>query len=326
MDEESILRHLAESIERLCLVDMRYHTEEPGVVGKIHAYARKRQADVATLLAARGLVERVRAGDHVLITTGFVDTIMPHGETDGPLGAAVLAWALRQGLGAQPHLLCEAEVIPPLEACCRVLGLSAPVEAFPQEDAPAKRRGRALLEQLAPKAFITVEKAGTNHKGVAHRLRGTALTAGRARTEWLFRTLKAAGVFTVGIGDNGNELGTGLTRPAARRYLTYGRVCRCPCQGGVANADVADVTIIASISNWGAYGLEACLAALQRSTDLVHSPQTEESLITAAVAAGAVDGPVALSRNYVDAVPAYIHAHLVDMLRTMVGLYLGRVG
>jgi hypothetical protein len=93
----------------------------------------------------------------------------------------------------------------------------------------------------------------------------------------------------------------------------------------VANADVADVTIIASISNWGAYGLEACLAALRRDMKLGHKPQEEERLIAAAVAAGAVDGPGSLSRHYVDAVPDHVHAHTVDVLRTMVGLAIGQI-
>jgi hypothetical protein len=81
---------------------------------------------------------------------------------------------------------------------------------------------------------------------------------------------------------------------------------------------VPDVLITATVSNWGAWGIEACLAALAEDPHVLHSPDMELDVIRACAAAGAVDGATGLVEPFVDALPARICANLVEVLQTIV--------
>lgn len=73
-----------------------------GLIGNIYEALQKRQPGFACMGAAERIVEVVRRqGGPVLIATGF-----PEGggapETDGPVGAALMARAFFLGLGCRP--------------------------------------------------------------------------------------------------------------------------------------------------------------------------------------------------------------------------------
>ena len=51
-----------------------------------------------------------------------------------------------------------------------------------------------------------------------------------------------------------------------------------------------DVTVVATVSNWGAYGIQATLAAVTRNRDIIHVPALEQRMLHACTEAGGVDG------------------------------------
>ena len=163
-----------------------------------------------------------------------------------------------------------------------------------------------------------------NSKGIAHSSTGVSVMEERARFEVLARAARQAGVFTVGIGDNGNEIGFGLINDAVQEHKPFGRKCRCDCASGIACVDVCDVLIVAATSNWGAYGLTACLAGALGLPELMHDGEAELRMISACVQAGAVDGATGMSTVSVDGIAGPIHGYLVDMLQVLVNKSLNK--
>jgi|SRR3990170_1625026 len=322
---------VAESIETLCTVELRNQGPTYGVIRRLYESAREEQGGLPTQLAVEGLMRNVHAGDVVIIITGaYVPNYLPYGETDGPPGAASLAFALKVGLGAVPLILCEGEILGPVKASCQAIGLgvhplnvvreipyAVAVDAFPADDS-AEEVTRTLLKTLEPKSVIAVEKVGPNHKGVAHTAMGLPLAVGRARAEVLISAARDSQILTIGIGDNGNEIGFGRIAEAVRKYKPYGRMCRCPCEGGLACATPSDVLITANVSNWGAYGLSACLAAALGMPYMIHDAPTELRMIDECVRAGAADGATGLYSPSVDGIPGRVDADFVEILGFLV--------
>jgi len=47
---------------------------------------------------------------------------------------------------------------------------------------------------------------------------------------------------------------------------------------------------VSAISNWGGYGIEACIAYVTGRHEALHKPQHEGIILESAVGAGAMDG------------------------------------
>lgn len=321
----------AETIESLINLELRPPGPTYGVIRRLYESAREVQGGFPTELAVRALTSRVKPGDVVIILTGaYVPNYLPRGETDGPTGAASIAYGLHLGLGAVPVILSEGTITGPVSASCLAIGLgtlpleiarevpyTVAVDSFPADDT-AEARAQELIRTLRPAAVIAIEKLGVNAVGQSHTATGLPLNEGRARGEVLINAAREAGILTIGIGDNGNEIGMGTIFEAVREHKPYGRVCRCPCGEGLACATACDVLITAAVSNWGGYGLTACLAVATRKPELLHDGATERRMVEACVAAGAADGSTGRYIPDVDGVPGAINSHLVDMLGLIV--------
>jgi hypothetical protein len=169
------------------------------------------------------------------------------------------------------------------------------------------------LEELQPTALISVEKLGPNPKGVIHDMRGRDVTASHASVRGLFGGARDRGILTVAVGDRGNEVGFGLLGgPHVRPRLRTGR-CRCPCRGGIACDIRADVLVVSSISNWGAYGVVSSLQAVT-GHHLLHSPEDEAAMLEAAVDAGARDGVTHTATPTVDGAGLDVQQAVVTLL------------
>jgi hypothetical protein len=328
---DSRFESVADAIETQVCVEIRRPGGMQGVVKPLGLAARAKQGAAPVMLAAQRLVDSVLPGSVVVVSTGFyVPGAMPRGETDGPPGAAALAYAVSRGLGAIPLLLAEESTLEPIRAACRAIGLhesnldsardnplSFVAQAFPT-DGRAESEATHLLKRLQPAAVVVTERPGVNHLGVAHRGGGMAIEEGRARIETVTKLARVAGIPFIAIGDNGNEAGMGLIVDETRRYKPFGAVCRCPCGGGIAAVDEADVTVFGSVSNWAAYGVVACLGLLLGRADLLHDAVTEEKMIAASLEAGAVDGISLRQQMAVDEIPAGVNGAVVDILRAIV--------
>lgn len=336
---EKHLAFIGMNIDKLASVEMRDQRPDQGVVDKLYRSARQKLGAPLTMLAAEKLAAKVSAGDTVIIATGAGQVPeVPKGETDGPLGAAAVARALRYGLNAIPVILCEEDFVENIAATCvaagvavrdyevtKVVPFSCAVQSFPGDDT-APQAAQNVMKQMEPKALIAIEKLGPNVVGITHNATGMLAGENRARVEHLFDLARQSGVLTVGIGDNGNEIGCGIIADAVRKHKQHGDVCQCPCGKGAACVTETDVLILAGTSNWGAYGLEACLAAILKRPELIHDAETERRMLEECVRTGGSDGGTAQQILSVDGTPAYVQTALLDLMRIVVvnGLKPGR--
>lgn len=273
-------------------------------------------------------------GSTVLILTGVLHPVFfPKGETDGPAGAAALAYALSAGLGLRPVVISENETKDVMAQACLALGLvprwdvmlgfrprSVLVRGFPVADVEETRReADLLLDELKPSAVIAVERKGRNVKGEYHSVLGTPRSAYEAKLDYVVDSARRRGILTVGIGDNGNEIGFGNILDDVKKIQMFGEKCQCPCGSGIASTVQTDLLVAASSSNWGAYGVEACISLLLDDSSLMHDGEAEERVLTAISSLGCADGLTILSTPTCDGTEK-ASVYLVDYLKTLVQL------
>jgi D-glutamate cyclase len=325
---------IGEAVDRLVTVDFSAR----GFIKILYDEARKLAGDAPLCLtAAREIAERTKPGQPIVIATGLPirGWFAPEmAENDGPIGAASLARACYVALQAVPILLCESEQQHVLRACLRAVGMTpttfgqydaarrsphvvpgrdlpvAIVHGFTAKNEEADDASRRILD-YAPSALISIERQGVTDEGHYHYGRGERnVPEIFAKIDRLFELAKENGFYTVGIGDGGNELGMGNIREAIRQNLPFG--------DKIAPIIEVSLLVSATVSNFGCYGIEACLAAITVNLDVLHSPEQEKALIEACVREGAVDGVTGFIEPLVDALPVEVCTGLVAMLRAIV--------
>lgn len=328
---------VADNIDRLCAIEMRFQGERKealprGTSYPLYAAAREEAGAPLTYLAAKGLVDRVGRNDTVLVISGAgTPPYLPFGETDGPPGTASICRSVDIAIGAKPVVIteehCQAITIASTEAAgVAVLGEEAfrarthSAIALAMPYGPDTREwARQVVDKYNPKAMVFIEKGGPNEKGVFHTIRGTAKAPSvMAYAQYFVEEAKARGIFTIGIGDGGNEIGFGRIREQAMSIQDWGRECQCPCQAGVITVTATDVLIAAAISNWGAYGLSAMLALLTGKPDAFQDEDTEYRILDKCVEKGGQDGCYGAQIMYVDGTSARTNQALITMLHQIV--------
>ncbi|MHB9090725.1 MAG: glutamate cyclase domain-containing protein, partial [Chloroflexota bacterium] len=298
----------------------------------LYAAAREEAGQPLTYMAANGLVEAAKPDDAVLVVSGAGSPpFLPFGETDGPLGTASICRAIDMALGAKPIVITE-------EHCQRITVAAteaAGVAVLPEESFRARTHSalalampygpdsrswvQQVIDKYKPKAMVFIEKGGPNERGVCHTIRGMAKSPTViASAHYLVEEAKARGIFTIGIGDGGNEIGYGRIREQVKEIQYWGRRCQCPCGAGIATVVATDVLVSANISNWGAYGVAAMLAVLTGKTDALHDEDTEYRMLDKCVEAGGQDGCYGSQIMYVDGTHVRTNQALITMLRQMV--------
>lgn len=322
------LAALAESVDRLVGIDISGR----GVVDGLYAAARAAQGgEPLGLLAARKLLERVGIGDVVLISTCMPVGTYPNAEQDGPVGAATLARSLVIGPAARPVVVVEQRNRELMEATLRAAGLYAlpldealtqptacGVVEFTLDEERAHDEAQELLAHLRPAALIAIERAGANEFGEHHGARGNNVTAHNSKQDVLYQLAREAGALTIGIGDGGNEFGCALIRDHVVEHVPHAARCACPCGGTIVPAFEPDVLVIAAVSNWGAYAIEAMLTAALGRAEILHDRDVDLRVHSFAAMAGANnDGPRLLDPGS-DAIDASYHGRLLDLLGLLV--------
>lgn len=322
---------MGDHIDRLVTVEARISASSRNVIVHLYEAARAAQGGgPLSMLAARQILENLGPGKTVFLTTGAGDPrFLPAGETDGPPGVAALALAIHAATGAVPLLFTEVPFCENLRATVLAagLGIREPRHALDTgfttsvlplaHDASAERQAAEYLDIYKPAMVISIEKLGPNPQGIAHYSSGVPTTGDRARAECLFDEAARRGIASLGIGDNGNELGFGLIPDAVAKYKPNGaRLC---------TRVKTDVLLPANTSNWGAYAVEAALAALVGRPDIMHSAEIERRMIEACVATHAADGSTGRHLMQVDGMPADVSYAIVTMLGCIVrnGLLTG---
>ncbi|WP_421998565.1 glutamate cyclase domain-containing protein [Reyranella sp.] len=311
-------------IDRLVTVEARISPTSRNVIVNLHEAACAAQGGgPLSMLAARQILEHLGPGKTVFITTGAGDPrFLPAGETDGPPGVAALALAIHAATGAVPLLFTEAPFVDNLAATTLAVGLGIrePRHALDTGyttavlplayDETAEQQAAHYLDTYKPALVISIEKIGPNSRGIAHTSTGTPTAGDRARAECLFDEAARRGIPSLGIGDNGNEIGFGLIPDAVAKYKPNGeRLC---------TRVKTDVLVPANTSNWGAYAVEAALAVLTGKPEIMHSAETERRMIEACVDAHGADGSTGRHILQVDGMPAEMSCAVVTMLGIIV--------
>jgi hypothetical protein len=289
-------------------------------------------------------MDNVARGDYVILLAGCgTSPWLEWGETDSPTGVASLARALSFGLGASPVYVGNEKHLGPVIAAGVVAGISVmdrdAIEVykrrntalsipFPLGENGAKEKALGILDELKPTAVIGVESHSPNPIGVWHNGDGSRAPGdAQPHLHHIVDEARKRGIFTVGIGDGANEIGYGLINSEANEVFKQqfgGSSCRCGCGRGQANGTVTDVLISAAVSNWGAYGVSACLAYMLENPFVLQEPDTERRMVEAMVEAGAVDAMSAATLPWVDGTSPDVQEALLVMLHGIVSNALRR--
>lgn len=203
---------------------------------------------------------------NVFLTTGFY--VAGFAETDGPAGTAALALALGR-LGYTPIIITDEY--------CRGFFEPEGIQTIYIDCKAEMDSLDVLITEYEPKGMISIERCGKNRHDIYANMRGLSISEYTAPIDDLF--IRYQGIIpTIGVGDGGNEIGMGKIAGAIRRKLALE-----PCMVST------DILVIASVSNWGAYGIVAALGRLCK-VHLLPNFDWVENYIKKTVEMGSVDG------------------------------------
>jgi len=212
---------------------------------------------------------------NVFIYTGFY--VNGHAETDGPLGTYFLAKALN-GLGYTAIIITDEY--------CKNFFPNIKTLYLTHKDCLQESLIK-ILEEYSPVCHFSIERCGRNINNDYMNSRKISIAQFTPAVDLLF-TLGNESKKSFAIGDGGNEIGMGNFKDFIKESLEQ-EPCIVPC----------DFPIIASVSNWGAYGF---IAYLEKTLNISLLPSINdlESYLEYIVSLGAVDGITGKNQSTVD--------------------------
>ena len=204
---------------------------------------------------------------NVLITTGF--WVAGTCETDGPVGAIVLADVLCE-LGSKPVFVTDRFCADILRRCRKYRVIDFPLRSHEE----SQQIAHTILKQERPALLLSIERCGMSQDRKYYNMYKTDISAYTAKIDYLFHEFPTS----IGIGDGGNEIGMGNLIEEIRSEMLPIYPCITRVQ----------YPVIATVSNWAAYGIVAYLSKKQ-GTDFMPFV-TVRKLLEQLVAQGVVDG------------------------------------
>jgi hypothetical protein len=225
----------------------------------------------------------------VVIGTGF--PVAGSFETDGPIGAISLYKVLEE-LGYRPVFVCA----PPLSS---VLQNNFATYEFPvlgwQESLPL---AKAVLKEVNPAIVVSIEQPGVTQNGRYYNMRQQDITDVAAKFDLV---LQHCACPTIAFGDGGNEIGMGKISSQLASLPIISAITTC------------DELVIATVSNWGVYGVLTALSyKLQRDLLALFDPGTIMGYL---IEHGAVDGITGRAAYSEDGFPLAIGLSIISQLR-----------
>jgi D-glutamate cyclase len=231
----------------------------------------------------------------------------PAAETDGPVGAALLAKGFTE-VGIACRLATDD---PCRRACAAALtgagALEVPVDCSDIAAMIGAWRRTGITH------VVSIERCGRSADGNPRNMRGLDISSYTAPLDDLF----TAGPWeTIAIGDGGNEIGMGsLPRELIARHVDHGETIAC--------ITPARHLIVAGVSNWGAYALLGALAALrpdwrERLLTCLDESLDKAILETTVDQGPAVDGVSLLQAMTVDNLDLTVHHNKLRDIRALV--------
>tara|TARA_Y100000590_G_scaffold266191_1_gene298998 strand:+ start:8184 stop:9023 length:840 start_codon:yes stop_codon:yes gene_type:complete len=219
----------------------------------------------------------------VIITTGFYIRSAGYIETDGPPGAIAIGRALNK-LDYRVVYVTDKYGMKALESIAEP---SSIIYEFPILNSEASNiLASNICNEFDPSIMIAVERCGINELGKYSNMHGQDITPYTAKIDCLFQNK----ITSIGIGDGGNEIGMGNLYAQVK---DNSKLVRFPTTIEV------DELVIASVSNWGAYGLIAAISLIKNQNLLV-SAEEEIEIINTLVGLGVVDGMSGKPESFVD--------------------------
>jgi hypothetical protein len=230
----------------------------------------------------------------VLLGTGF--PVRGTFETDGPIGAVALYQVLRQ-LGHDPIFVCG----PPLS---RILQGRYNVYELPILDWQASIPVVAdALGTLVPALMISIERPGITSSGRYYSMHGYDITPATAKFDLFF---EIGACPTIAFGDGGNEIGMGNVKHLLKDLPFRPSVTTC------------DELVIATVSNWGVYGVIAELSRLA-GKDLL-ADFNPLATLSYFMSNGGLDGVTAKATPTEDDFPMAVGDQIIRQLRGALAL------
>jgi len=227
----------------------------------------------------------------VLIGTGF-----PVGgsfETDGPVGAIALYRVLER-LGHEPIFGCAPPISQVLARDFRTL--EVPILSW-EATVPVVQ---AALAEIRPSVIVSIERPGVAADGRYYNMRGRDISDFLAKFDLFFNLCECP---TIGVGDGGNEIGMGNALAELVHLPIVPSVTSC------------DELVIATVSNWGVYGI---ITAMSRELhqDLFSLFDPVE-IVRHLVDRGAVDGKTGAAECTEDGFPLAVGLSIIERLREL---------
>ncbi|MBW2023595.1 MAG: DUF4392 domain-containing protein [Deltaproteobacteria bacterium] len=239
--------------------------------------------------AARMILDNIGV---MLIGTGF-----PVGcgyESDGPIGALAI-YKVLEVLGGRPIIVCA----PPLSS---ILSPSFAVrEMQVSELEKSGKFAKEAMTSLSPDLILSIEMPGIASDGRYYNMNKEDISHQTPKFDYF---LTQAGCPTICFGDGGNEVGMGNVKEALANIDIIPSITGC------------DELVIATVSNWGVYGVVAMLCVLTGKDlfSLIDPTSTAEFL----VANGCVDGITVRPDVSEDGFPIHVGVSIIAQLRLLV--------
>ena len=227
----------------------------------------------------------------VLIGTGF-----PVGgsfETDGPIGAIALYRVLER-LGHEPIFGCAPPISHVLASDFRTL--EVPILSW-EATRPIVE---SALADIRPSVIVSIERPGVAKDGRYYNMRGKDISDFLTKFDLFFNLCNCP---TIGVGDGGNEIGMGNVITELAQLPIVPAVTRC------------DELVIATVSNWGVYGIIAAMSRELRQ-DLFSLFDPVE-IVRHLVDRGAVDGKTGVAECTEDGFPLSVGLSIIARLREL---------
>ncbi|MGM9539565.1 DUF4392 domain-containing protein [Anaerovibrio sp.] len=242
----------------------------------------------------------------VVILTGFPVRLGLHnftGETDGPLGAANLAFAF-ESIGVPVWLLTDEEAYWVVNAAVTRRGCKCRPLMLPRYE--ADEFIAAQLDAIKPSHVLTIERPGKARDGHYHNMRGGIIDAMFVDASSIIEAARERGITTISIGDGGNEIGMGALAETIEKYVPHGEA--------ICAREVADIALISGVSNWWGWGVSALLSRMY-GINLLPSDDMERGMLHDMVLAGSVDGCTKRPEETVDNLSMEVHLGVLNNVR-----------
>lgn len=282
-----------------------------------------------------------------VITGFYIPTAHPPApENDGPPGALFISRGLSR-LGYPVQLITDSNCLLPLQQGIDFFSNKIELVEFPFENEAANRFVHYFFHaQRDVECLISIERVGPCHttnsflnqhpkpseaefeqfkikgpkklSGEFLNMRANSVTNFAAPFHLLFdKTKHRHPVFTIGIGDGGNEIGMG-TIP----WKIISENIQNGLGGKIACSIPTDATIVAGVSNWVGYaliaGLHLYLGRVEELEKLfIESLETELMKIYFR-SKSTVDGKLGIPAMSVDGIDWQIHLTMMQLMKEII--------